>query len=532
MFCPWEPAQYLFFSSNVPTLLYYSHLVAVFAAAIFTLVLLPRIRESLAIKLFLSNIVVFIIWALVDIVIWASNDPGFVLFFWGLQILLEMILFAGVLYFAYVVIKKVDLSFFSKILLALSVLPIVILLPTDKLLPAIDISFCNAVETSFVVYYSYSVQILLSIIILFLGITESLRDRTRRKEIVFFTVGIIIFLISFSSGNIIGSLTENWSLAQMGLFGMPIFIAFLTYTVVKFKAFNVKLLGTQAFVVSLWLLTLSTLFIEKIETVRIIVGINLLLATVLGWLLVRGVKREVALREQLQVMNKQQVETMRFITHEVKGYLTDSSAAFDALLTNTFGNINDETRGMVTEALAKDQKAINEIKEFLRISDFKTGKVAYKIEPFDLKKSLTDALPSLEENAKKKGLELKSEIGDGTFMIKGDIDQITNHVIGNLINNATNYTPQGSITVRLSRSGNRVVFAVKDSGIGLTDDDKKVLFTEGGRGAESRDINPHSTGYGLFIAKKIVDAHNGRIWAESEGRGKGSTFSVEFPASV
>ena len=59
---------------------------------------------------------------------------------------------------------------------------------------------------------------------------------------------------------------------------------------------------------------------------------------------------------------------------------------------------------------------------------------------------------------------------------------------------------------------------------------KKHLFAEGGRGKDSIKVNVHSTGYGLYIAKQIVEAHKGRIWAESEGAGKGSTFYVEFPA--
>ena len=57
------------------------------------------------------------------------------------------------------------------------------------------------------------------------------------------------------------------------------------------------------------------------------------------------------------------------------------------------------------------------------------------------------------------------------------------------------------------------------------------LFTEGGHGKDSIKVNVHSTGYGLFIAKEVVEAQGGKIWAESEGQGKGSTFIVEFPTS-
>ena len=70
---------------------------------------------------------------------------------------------------------------------------------------------------------------------------------------------------------------------------------------------------------------------------------------------------------------------------------------------------------------------------------------------------------------------------------------------------------------------------MKDTGIGINEEDKERLFTEGGHGKDSQKVNAHSTGYGLFIAKSIVLAHGGTIRAESDGEGKGSTFIVEFP---
>jgi signal transduction histidine kinase len=80
----------------------------------------------------------------------------------------------------------------------------------------------------------------------------------------------------------------------------------------------------------------------------------------------------------------------------------------------------------------------------------------------------------------------------------------------------------------LAKKDGNALLSVKDSGIGITDEDKKNLFTEGGRGRNAIKTNVNSTGYGLYIAKQIVDAHGGRIWAESEGQGKGSTFYVEL----
>ena len=80
----------------------------------------------------------------------------------------------------------------------------------------------------------------------------------------------------------------------------------------------------------------------------------------------------------------------------------------------------------------------------------------------------------------------------------------------------------------MSKTDGKILFSVKDTGVGLTKEDKEKLFTEGGKGKNSQKINVDSTGFGLFIAKNIVEAHNGKIWAESEGEGKGSEFWVEL----
>ena len=106
---------------------------------------------------------------------------------------------------------------------------------------------------------------------------------------------------------------------------------------------------------------------------------------------------------------------------------------------------------------------------------------------------------------------------------------LSKHVVRNLIDNAVRYTPRGEVIVQLECANNKAVLHVKDSGVGITEEDKLRLFTEGGRGKESVRVNVNSTGYGLFFAKQLIEAHKGTIYAKSEGEGKGSTFTVELP---
>ena len=126
---------------------------------------------------------------------------------------------------------------------------------------------------------------------------------------------------------------------------------------------------------------------------------------------------------------------------------------------------------------------------------------------------------------------MEKEIPAVEYFVNGDVFWLK-EVVNNLVDNSLKYTKQGKVTVRLEKKSDRILFSVQDTGIGISEEDKKNLFTEGGRGKESVKMNVDSTGYGLYSAKLVVEAHQGKIWAKSEGPGRGSTFSIELPAAA
>ena len=137
--------------------------------------------------------------------------------------------------------------------------------------------------------------------------------------------------------------------------------------------------------------------------------------------------------------------------------------------------------------------------------------------------------------ASQKKLEFTFECAEEKIMIKAD-EQRLRQVILNLIENSIKYTEKGFVKVKCqmsdvsaeggSASGGKgqksVLFSVSDSGLGIKKEVLPEIFDQFKRAKEARQIQ--GTGLGLFIAREIVKAHNGEIWAESEGEGKGSRF--------
>ena len=104
------------------------------------------------------------------------------------------------------------------------------------------------------------------------------------------------------------------------------------------------------------------------------------------------------------------------------------------------------------------------------------------------------------------------------------------HAIGNIVDNSIKYTPHGQINISVFLDGEKVKIAVKDSGTGIDPSEINKLFAKFSRTKEANKTSVTGTGLGLYVAKKIIEAHRGDIKIYSEGVGKGSTFTIELPA--
>ena len=129
----------------------------------------------------------------------------------------------------------------------------------------------------------------------------------------------------------------------------------------------------------------------------------------------------------------------------------------------------------------------------LNQASLQAGTIKYDMKPFDFKSVVAEVVEAKKGPAEVKGLKMATDINVG-----------------------------------LELKEKQVFFYVKDTGRGITDEDKKILFTEGGRGKDSLKYNVDSTGYGLSTVKIVVEAHKGKVWVDSEV-GKGSTFYVKLP---
>ena len=144
-------------------------------------------------------------------------------------------------------------------------------------------------------------------------------------------------------------------------------------------------------------------------------------------------------------------------------------------------------------------------------------------------------MQELEETARAKGimLELRNEnIKDAKLV--GDFDKL-HEVIINLVDNAIKYSSKGSVTIslkkRLAGDASPIVVSVSDQGMGIKPEDIPKMFVKFGRTEEAKKVRPDGMGLGLYLVKRIIEDHKGRVSVESPGPGQGSTFFIELPTS-
>lgn len=239
------------------------------------------------------------------------------------------------------------------------------------------------------------------------------------------------------------------------------------------------------------------------------------------------------LNKDLTKANEGQANLIHIINHQIKGYLAKGRIVLSELLTNPVytSMLSPDGKKLTQQGFEFLTEGTDFIQGILHASSIEAGVMRYEKQLFDLKAMVVEMVEKNKKAADAKGLTLTTVVPDEYCMYNGD-ERLLREVVGNLVDNAVKYSLQGAIVVTLGASPAAYTISVHDRGVGITDEDRAQLFTRGGRGKNSSKINVDSTGYGLYFAKNVVEAHGGTIAAMSEGENKGSTFTVTLPIEV
>ncbi len=231
-------------------------------------------------------------------------------------------------------------------------------------------------------------------------------------------------------------------------------------------------------------------------------------------------------------LEKLRQEFTAMMVHELRAPLTAVRWSAESLLKNLTEAKAQLEAAKLKESISNiDISATNMldlVNDLLDVAKIEAGKFDLNIQEYDLSEIVKDEVATFKALAESKHLTINF-ITPGVTKVKCDKIRI-GQVISNLLSNAIKYTDSGQVDVQISTdtAEQRVVVAVKDSGLGVSREDLAVLFSKF-KQLKSFDRTKKGTGLGLVVSKGIIEAHNGKIWAESAGENLGSTFSFSLP---
>ncbi|MFC1687448.1 ATP-binding protein [Patescibacteria group bacterium] len=233
--------------------------------------------------------------------------------------------------------------------------------------------------------------------------------------------------------------------------------------------------------------------------------------------------------KHLQQLDQAKSEFVSIASHQLRTPMTGIKGYLSMMVGGDFGKIKKEQKEILQNLLNESNRMIRLIGVFLNVSKIESGKLQLKKSTGRIENIIEKAIEVLSRQAESKKLKLKFEKPKKMLPeVMMDKDKIGD-VVMNLIDNAIKYTDKGKITISAKLEGDMLHTWVVDSGIGIEPHEAKELFNKFVRGYGIAQINPDGSGLGLYVARRLTEAHGGKIWVESDGKGKGSRFQFTLP---
>lgn len=373
-------------------------------------------------------------------------------------------------------------------------------------------------------------------------------DPREKQRILFITLGTYIVLAVAGVTNVIAPILSIFDLIWIGPVATILWICIVAYAVARHQLFNIRIIATELFVVSLLVFLAVRIFFSGNGEDFLVNILSFLIVFVLGFFLIRGVIKEVSSREQieklahdleganarLRELDRQKSEFVSIASHQLRSPLTAIKGYASMIIEGSFGTMPEKAQEAVSRIFESSKLMTASVEDFLNVSRIEQGRMVYTKADFDLATLTKTVVDELTPAARERGLTLSfSAKGKGSFVINADLGKIK-QVLSNLVDNAIKYTPQGRVDVFVERDSQKKLVRVKieDTGVGMSAETILKLFDKFVRARNASEVNVMGSGLGLYVAKKMVEAHHGKIWVESDGEGRGSKFIVEIASAA
>lgn len=373
------------------------------------------------------------------------------------------------------------------------------------------------------------------------------RDLLKDKRLQLFLVGLFAFYFLNVVFNIFLPIFFNISRFYfLGDYSTLILLGFTAYAIVQHRLFDVRILLTEAGVAIVMIILLTDTLTSETLSEWLVKGAMLILVSWGGYLLIKSVRKEIAQREQLQVltqeleianerlkkMDEMKDEFISIASHDLNTPIAAIEGYLSMILDEKIVPVEDPKAKEYLQRVYESSKRLAAlVEDLLNVSRIEQGRLVVTHQPLDFQELVEQIVKEWEMKAKEQGLSLRFiPSPQALSKIYADPNRLS-QVVTNLISNAIKYSSRGEIKISLKEEGGNIIFEVADQGVGISKKDLVHLFEKFYRVSSQPVKGVPGTGLGLYITKAIVELHGGTISVESE-EGKGSTFRVTLPKAT
>jgi len=242
----------------------------------------------------------------------------------------------------------------------------------------------------------------------------------------------------------------------------------------------------------------------------------------------KATRELVEANEKLQKLDEAKSDFISIASHQLRTPLTVIKGYISMVLDGNFGKMKNPQTEALKKVYESNERLIQLVEDLLSISRIESGRIQYEFKESQLEDTVLSVFEELTQVAQKKGLNFIIEAPKTKLPPLMLDNEKIRQVIMNLTDNAIKYTEKGSVKVILKKNKNYIRYSVEDTGMGIKSDDMPHLFKKFSRGTGTFLVHTEGTGLGLYVAKEMAEEHGGRVWAESDGPGRGSRFHFEI----
>ncbi|HFC76881.1 MAG TPA: sensor histidine kinase [Candidatus Moranbacteria bacterium] len=381
----------------------------------------------------------------------------------------------------------------------------------------------------------------------FLGLFDIIdsffKEKGAKKKMIRFI--LVAYLISLISGASNFPLWFGIKILPYGNFIVFVHVFLFSYAMMKYNLMNMKTMSIQVAISFIAVVTFVEMLISN--TIQdFLMRVFLLIIMIFFFsLIIKTSKETNKQKEKLEKLTTELKQTNRklivldnakneFVSiaaHQLRTPPTVIKGYVSMALEEGKNKLDNKTKDYLKRALISNERLIELVEDILDISRIESGKIQYNFKDNQDCSEIVDELYKLFEiRAREKGLKLILKKSKTPLLkIKMDSKRIR-EVISNLIDNAIKYTQKGEVIIETKNIDEKKIrIEVSDTGAGIPKKDMSNLFKKFSRGTSTKRLGVNGTGLGIYVGKKMVKIHHGKIWAESEGINKGSKFVIELP---